>query len=195
MKKIFLALGFSFLLVLWVFAYDTIDLQSANYLAGKWYIVDNSSAPDSYRLWDSITRKEIMKVIAKIGWAVPVDNCSGKFSDVGSDWGCKYIEWALGQGIIAANPTFRPDDNITKAEAIKMILKVKNIANTYNGGVWQENYMGTAYDKCIVSSTKNYNQNAQRSFIFNAAYSSENTTICDPNAEIDNILKDLTGIL
>lgn len=183
------------LFLLWissgVYAYTTTDLQSATYLSQKWYIVDNSASPVNYRFEDNVTRKEIMKVIAKIGGDTVSEKCEGKFSDVANDWGCKYIEWALGKWIIAANATFRPDDNITRAEAIKMILKVKWVTNTYSGSVWQENYMNTAFDKCYISSATNYNQNAQRKWIFNAAYNVENTTTCDPNAEIDDILGDL----
>jgi hypothetical protein len=45
-----------------------------------------------------MTRKEILKVIAKLSNEEIVDTCVGTFSDVDiTDWGCKYIEWALGK--------------------------------------------------------------------------------------------------
>jgi S-layer homology domain len=132
MKKILFSVVASVTLIGTTFAYTFTDLQSANSLAQKGYIVDNSQTPDNYRLGDTITRKEIMKVIAKIGSASLSDVCEWKFNDVENDWGCKYIEWALGKWIIAANRNFRPNDNITQAEAMKMILKVKGIALAYS---------------------------------------------------------------
>lgn len=194
MKKLALFVVLSFWFLLSVYAYNSTDTQSANYLAGKGYIVDNSANPDEYRLEDNITRKEIMKVIAKLGWVTPAEKCDGKFTDVSDDWGCKYIEWALGQGIIAANTNFRPDDNITKAEAMKMIMNVKGIEKTYEWEVWQENYMNTAFDACIVDSVSGYNSNAARKWIFNAAYNTEETPECNDQAtedELEAILDEL----
>lgn len=196
MKKIYIFLVMSAFLISWAYAYTSTELQWANYLGEKGYIVDNSAKPADYRLDDNITRKEIMKIIAKLWGVTPDESCTGKFSDVANDWGCKYIEWALSQNIIAVNPTFRPDDNITKAEAMKMILNVQWIEKAYDGSVWQENYMNTAFDACIVWSTSGYNNMAQRGWIFETAYNTEvPPTECNPEDELEDILWELFDLL
>jgi hypothetical protein len=48
-----------------------------------------------YRLDETITRKEIAKIIAKLSGKTIADKCDGVFPDVINDWGCKYIEFAL----------------------------------------------------------------------------------------------------
>lgn len=50
----------------------------------------------------------------------------------GSDWGCKYAEAALENGYIAANKTFRPNDNVTQIEALKMIMQAKGLEKDSN---------------------------------------------------------------
>lgn len=120
------ALSFSFLAISSTFAYTAEQLDGANFMASSKYIVDYSTTPEKFRLDDSITRKEMMKIIANIAGAdLTKATCNGTFSDVKTDdWGCKYIEWGIGN-VIAKNATFRPNDNISKAEALKMIFKVK----------------------------------------------------------------------
>jgi hypothetical protein len=98
MKKIFfLTFLFSFLIFPYSYAtQDEItnsDEDSAAYiLVMKGIISSNSS---SFRLNDTITRKEMIKIVAKVAGGEVSEKCEGKFSDVASDWSCKYIEWAL----------------------------------------------------------------------------------------------------
>ena len=73
------------------------------------------------------------------------------FSDVDKNsWGCKYIEFAYRENLIAKNKFFRPNDLITKTESIKLILKAKWIEKTRVTSNWQEDYMITAYEKWII---------------------------------------------
>lgn len=154
-----------------VFASSREEL-AANFLASKWVITDKSSNPSEYRLSDTITRKETMKIVAKLAGATVTEKCDGKFTDVVNDWGCKYIEWALSVWFISAgNGTFRPDDNITKTEAMKLIFKARNIAKIYTTDNWQKDYADTAYDLGIVSSKySDYNSDAKRGWIFESVY-------------------------
>lgn len=147
------------------------ELEAANFLASEGIIADKSYAPSEYRLGDTITRKEVMKIIAKLGSDDLDADCVSSFNDVSSsDWGCKYIEWALDMGYIAANPNFRPDDNITKTEAMKLILKVQNIEKTQETDAWQEDYMMTAYEYGIIEAKySDYNAEATRGWIFQIA--------------------------
>lgn len=94
-----------------------------------------------------MTRKEFMKVLAnKAG--DPIENeCDYEFRDVRNDWGCKYIEWAMKKAYVAQDEYFRPNEAMTKAEAMKLILKVRNISRIQKTSDWREDDMQTAFKK------------------------------------------------
>jgi hypothetical protein len=191
-------LSVSFLAISSSFAYTSDELDGANFLAGNKYIVDYSTTPEKYRLDDSITRKEVMKIVANVAKAdLSKATCTGTFSDVKTDdWGCKYIEWGIDK-VITKNPTFRPDANISKSEALKMIFKVKWIENTATGGTWQENYVATAYAKgWFDTQWTDYTTPATRGWIFASA----NRIINDIKVtkkvdDTDAVLNDLFDLL
>ncbi len=93
----------------------------------------------------------MMKIVMNLSGKTVSDVCNGAFEDVPNDWGCKYIESALSYGFIAANDTFRPNDSISKAEAMKLLLKAKGIDKAYNSDDWQYDYMKTALDNSLIS--------------------------------------------
>ena len=72
-------------------AYTSLD--AANKLATLGVIVDQSSNPADYRLGDTLTRREHVKIamnLASCQAVEVVDTCNGSFSDMdSSDWGCK----------------------------------------------------------------------------------------------------------
>ncbi len=145
------------------------ELDSAKTLAGKWIIKAGNSSAD-FGLNNTITRKEIMKIVMNLSWKQVVDTCNGSFWDVTSDWGCKYIESALKNGFIATNAKFRPNDSISKAEAMKLILKARWIEKAYNTSDWQNDYALTAYDNGIVEAKyTDHTTQALRGWIFKAA--------------------------
>ena len=167
MKKIFIVTTL-FLQISTSFAlspaleYNDDELQWANFMAQSSYIVDYSNSPEKYRLNDSITRREVMKVIANIAGAEFWDTCEWKFSDVkSSDWGCKYIERALSIGIVANNTNFRPNDSISKAEALKMLLKGRGVEKTSDTGNWQADYNTAASRGWIFMSGNRIINNIQ----------------------------------
>ncbi len=110
-----------------------------------------------------------MKVVMNLSGQPVSEVCQGTFSDVANDWGCKYIESGLKYGYVAANPTFRPDDNISQSEILKLIFKAKGIEKTYNTGNWQEDYMKSALDNGLIQSSFDYNAPARRGWIFQVA--------------------------
>jgi hypothetical protein len=143
-------------------------LEAANFLGQSQIIQYYGDAPSEYRLESTITRQEVMKIIAKLsGERIPT-SCVGTFSDVDlNGWGCKYIEWALWKWYIAQNALFRPSDNITKTEAMKLILKVRNIPKIQETSAWQEDYMMTAYEYGLISQKYfDFNADASRGWIF-----------------------------
>lgn len=150
-----------------VSAYTEHNIQSANFLASKSVINDNSGDILDYNLDFNITRREMLKVMMNISGKEVVDACNGDFSDTTSgDWGCKYAEAALREGFIAANTNFRPDDNVTQIEALKMIMQAKWIARDDNED-WRAGYVSKANSEgLILDSYLNYDSAAVRGWIF-----------------------------
>jgi len=81
------------------------ELDSANFLANEWIIRDvriwldttgtqyeligwgqMMAIMDEYRLHETITRKEVMKIVMKLSWKTITDTCRWAFSDVPADW-------------------------------------------------------------------------------------------------------------
>jgi hypothetical protein len=129
-------------------AYSSNDVAAANALASSSIIVDHSNDVTAYRLDESISRQEVVGIAIKmLGVTLPNDYiCQGYFSDayfpVGhSDiWVCRSVEMAADNDLVSRDNTiFRPKDNITRAEALAIIIKAKdltypkNISQTFDG--------------------------------------------------------------
>ncbi len=142
----------------------------AEFLSSKNIIEQKSFNPSEYKLQEYISRKEIMKIIIKISWEDINDDCREIFTDVENDWSCKYIEKALDEGYIVWDALFRPNDKVTKTEALKLIFKAKNIDKAYNTNYWEEDYISTAYYYWYINEKyKNYSESASRWWIFSVA--------------------------
>ena len=154
------------------FAYTEKESESAEYLAKREIIKKQNNVSD-YKLDSTITRMETMKIIAKLSWKEVENKCDWIFADVDKNgWGCKYIEFAYRENLIAKNKNFRPNDLITKTESIKLILKAKWIKKTRITKNWQEDYMITAFEKGIIEKKyTDFNANALRGWIFATATS------------------------
>ena len=167
MRKV---IGISVLLaaaIWWVSAYTEHNIQSANFLATQSVINDNSTDILDYNLDFNITRREMLKVMMNISGKNVTDTCSGNFSDVGSsDWGCKYAEAALREWYIAANNTFRPNDNVTQIEALKMIMQANSIPRDENND-WRAGYVSRGNTEWILLEMfLDYDLAATRGWIF-----------------------------
>lgn len=151
-----------------VSAYTDAELEAANFLAEKWIIKDNSENPEDYNLDMEIRRWEMMKITINLTPLEVEDKCEWKFSDIAKDdWICKYAEKARGLWIVAPNKEFRPLDNLTKTEAVKMVFKWLWIEKTFDTGDWQKDYMETAFQKWYIEEKyTDYNANADRWFVF-----------------------------
>ena len=154
------------------FAFTEKESDAAKYLSERWIIKEQEKI-SNYKLDLTITRMETMKIIAKLSGKNVEDKCKGIFPDVDKNgWGCKYIEFAYNEELIAKNKFFRPNDLITKTESIKLILKAKGIEKTRITKNWQEDYMITAYEKGIIEEKyTDFNSNALRWWIFATATS------------------------
>jgi hypothetical protein len=94
----------------------------------------------------------MMKIVMNLSGKNIMEKCSGMFSDVASDWGCKYIEAALANGYIAKNATFRPNDTITKAESMKLIAQARGLTKVQSTSDWQDDWMMTGLKNSLVSA-------------------------------------------
>jgi len=152
-------------------AVTSSQIDAANFLAEEEIIVDQSASPKLYELEKNIQRQAVMKVVMKLSERDVPDICRGEFADVDpNDWPCKYIEAALDAGYIAKNTNFRPYDDITLTEAMKLVLKSKGIQKIEETDNWQADYMETAYHYGIIDEKYyNYNDNASRGWIFEIA--------------------------
>jgi hypothetical protein len=74
MKKILLSIPL-LLITASAVAYTNTEIKSAQFLADKSFIVNYDSQPSQYRLDDTISRKEIMKIIAKIDGGSVSETC------------------------------------------------------------------------------------------------------------------------
>ena len=152
-------------------AYSKEDLDSANFLASQGIIENYASAPSKYKFSDTITRRELLKIMIQIsGKYIPTSCSTVHFQDLpASDWGCKYALIAVWEGYIAENVYFRPDDAITQIEALKMLMQAKGIERTHSID-WREWYITKAYEIGILKEKYlEYNTFAVRSWIFTTA--------------------------
>jgi hypothetical protein len=128
MKKLLLA---SLLATsIFTFAYFQIDVDNATYLADKG-VITTQSTTTGYRLNDNITRAEVVAIALKVKWiqAPGSYKCKKYFSDtVQNDWICRAIEIAADNWLVSKeNKKFRPQDKITRSEALAMLMKAGNV--------------------------------------------------------------------
>lgn len=159
--------------------------SDGNYLASAG-IVNQQSSEEGYRLNSDVLRQEVVGMAAKVGkFTLPEGyTCRNIFSDVTSakpnTWACRAIEIAADNGVVSKlNKTFRPESNITRAEALAILLKAAGIqVNTWSTSSfsdvtvdWQINVINTALSYGFIDAGTNFNpnKNATRGEIFNMA--------------------------
>jgi hypothetical protein len=140
--------------------------------------IQSQSNEAGYRLSDTATRQEVagtaLKAFLGTGATLPESyTCKNYFSDVSStkpaSWSCRAVELAADNNIVTkANATFRPTANITRAEALAMVLKGAKIAiptatsSSFNDvkEAWQVNVTEAALSKKIISANASFNPGA-----------------------------------
>ncbi|EKE29135.1 MAG: hypothetical protein ACD_2C00221G0017 [uncultured bacterium (gcode 4)] len=100
------------------------NVEEIDYLAEKWITKgywDNTFRPNS-----NITRAELLAMTFIFGWIRPEWSIS-KFTDVAStDWFSPYVTAAVAKWFISWYPdnTFKPNNAVTRAEAIAIVLNI-----------------------------------------------------------------------
>ena len=169
-----------------------IHNSAANFLADKGVIVNQSGNVAEYNHTSNITRREMVKVAMNISGKNVPDSCTGEFSDLHSDdWGCKYAEAALVNWFVAANTSFRPDDLITNAESLKMIMQAKWITRDENSD-WRAGYESKAMSEGIIMAEYDFDASAKRGWIFDTAALSYTEFKGEMMMEEDTMMKEDT---
>ena len=164
--------------------YDTKTSTFSDVANGAWYTraiatlanagIINGDPAGTYRPGDAITRAEMAAIIARFG---DLKEGGKTFSDISGHWAAKYIELAASNGWINGNPdgTFKPDNNITRAETVAMINRVLGRQTESNDDLlpasqmtnWSDNADTTAwYYRDMQEATNNHK--AER--VGNSAY-------------------------
>jgi len=156
------------------YASSSTEIEAANALAAQDIIVDHSDDTAAYNLNQNVLRQEIAAVARGVANLDKKTTCDNSFSDVSAtkpnNWACYSVEALLDAGLVAANPTFRPEAQITKAEAVGMMVKAA-FGDEYSfdstlGTSWQEQVVEFAVSKAIVANFTNYDTPATRGFVF-----------------------------
>ncbi len=84
-------------------------------------------------------------------------NAQNGLSDIDNHWSKKYVEYLTTKGAINGYPdgTFRPDNSVTYAEAIKLIVATFNENIDYGSQHWAINYLNYAKQMQIVPNNMN----------------------------------------
>jgi len=177
-------------------AYSTAALDAANALAAD-NIISTKATPAEYRLDQNVLRQEIAAVVRGVAGIEKATTCVPTFSDVTANtpntWAWASINPLAAAGLIAKNPTFRPEASISKAEAVGMVVKAAcgtdYAYDATKGTSWQEQVVSYASANGVTSAFTDYNTSATRGFVFEAAVSAMDS--CG-EAE-DDVLCELLG--
>lgn len=137
------------------------------------------------KLEQTITRAEMCVVLSKLAdmqdAAELLMDTPSKFSDVKvSAWYTGYINLASQQGWVSGYPdgNFRPNDNVTNAEALAMILNVLGYGDGELPGSWPMNYMVKAAQLDLLGDLKVLaNDDALRGWVFIYAHEALNAEL------------------
>lgn len=117
---------------------------------------------ETFRPDNPITRAEFLKIVIE-AYEIEMSDGTESFSDVSSDdWSYEYVVTAVDNDIVGgySDGTFRPNANITRAEAMKVLLETAGIdvsgdyANVFTdvaGTAWYADYINYAAENGIVS--------------------------------------------
>lgn len=152
MKKIILVFSVALFFVFAGFAKAELDQDGLDYLMNQG-IVQGDGETGALRLSDNINRAELLKILIEGEDITPsIDDYSDCFPDVGSEWYAPYVCYAKAQGWVMGytDGYFRPERNVSNAEALKMLLKVK-IGDIEDGtDTWYLPYYDLATEKNII---------------------------------------------
>ena len=111
----------------------------------------------TYRPEQDVTRAEFAKILVEaLGIGNAARAAQGKviFPDVpASHWASGYVNVASGQGLLVGFPdgNFRPEDQVTYAEALTMLVRSLGYQDEFLKGVWPGSHIAKAAEAGITS--------------------------------------------
>ena len=141
----------------------------------------NGYLDHTFRPENDITRAEMAKMLvtaAKLNDAVESNRDKEIFSDViKNHWAIGYVNVAYKNDYIVGyeDGTFAPDDNVTYAEAITMVVRMLGYKSAVEAkGEWPDNYIKKAESLSLLAnvdfSTSKKNDNATRGDVANLVW-------------------------
>ncbi len=172
LKKIVLVLGILATSTLATNAYVLESLNAAKFLAGSGIIVEKTN-PSDYNLDSNVLRQEVAAVARGVAGISKKSSCDNSFKDITNkkpnSWVCYTAEALRDNNLIAKNSHFNPEQKITKAEALGMMVKSAWFDYNYNPNLWttwQKQLVDYATYKWIVWNFSDYNTFATRWWVF-----------------------------
>ena len=156
-----------------VFA-DTVGHWSEDYIARcKELGVVNGKTETTFEPNGNVTRAEILAMLLRAK-GIDIPEYIGGFLDVSADeWYSGYVQYAVDNGIISEAELFRPNDNVKRCEAAKMIAIANNITTdtevqlTYNDSDtfmdWSIEFISALFASGIMTGDDKGNFNANQS--------------------------------
>lgn len=130
----------------------------------------------------TVTRAEMAKMIFTIvnkgdDNAEAFDAVTTDLTDISTHWASSYIKYCEQNGIVAGygDGTFRPENEVTSAEALKMVLVALGYeADDYTGATWYNSVVTHATTLQLVDGVTSYNSASSREnaaqILYNALY-------------------------
>ena len=180
-----------------VSANSTSQIEAANALAAAGYINNHADDTAAYNLNQNVLRQEIAAVARGIAGLEKKSTCDNEFEDVTATtpntWACYTVEALADADLIAKNPKFNPEKEITKAEAVAMMVKATFPDYAYDatkGTSWQEQVVAFAVEKGVSPDFTDYNTSATRGFVFEAGNNAmvASTEVADECDEVSQLL-------
>lgn len=177
-------------------------IDAANSLATRWIINNHSWDTENYKLYDNVLRQEIAAVARWVAWLEKKAKCDNIFADLSSTkpntWACVNVEPLVDNNLISKNTNFRPEDKITKAESIAMLIKAIWFGYTLDktsAKTWQQQVVEYAVSKWVVENFTDYDTPATRWWIFKVADTTIKADEIEKKNYSDEVLLELQDII
>lgn len=177
-------------------------IEAANSLAKRWIINDHSWDTENYKLYDNVLRQEIAAVARWVAGLQKKAKCDNIFADLSdtkpNTWACVNVEVLVDNNLISKNTNFRPEDKITKSEAIAMLIKAIWFGYTLDKTstkTWQQQVVEYAVSKWVVENFTDYDTPATRWWIFKVADTTIKTDEVEKKIYSDEVLLEIEDII
>ncbi len=143
------------------YAYDQIiELINKDIISGY---PDNTFKPNN-----NVKRAEFTKMLVyALGYEELINEKTYEFDDLTNHWANETVKVAVNKGLIkgVGNGKFAPEENITGAEVIAMIVRAEGLeqkAKSIEGNNWYDGYLEIGRERNLLYKNFNLKENATR---------------------------------